>query len=114
MSPNALPATFSTRASPESRGRTMLARWFAPAPTDRRSRTEPKMADVNYREADQALMDADPRQETPAAREGGRAGEATLHRIVVVGGGAGGLELVTRLGNRLGRGRRASITLAEC
>jgi NADH:ubiquinone reductase (H+-translocating) len=72
------------------------------------------MADVNYREADQALMDADPRQETPAAREGGRAGEATLHRIVVVGGGAGGLELVTRLGNRLGRGRRASITLAEC
>ena len=26
-----------------------------------------------------------------------------LHRIVVVGGGAGGLELATRLGNKLGR-----------
>jgi NADH:quinone reductase (non-electrogenic) len=36
-----------------------------------------------------------------------------LHRIVVVGGGAGGLELVTRLGERLGRRRRASVTLVE-
>ena len=25
-----------------------------------------------------------------------------LHRIVIVGGGAGGLELATRLGNKLG------------
>ena len=32
-----------------------------------------------------------------------------LHRIVVVGGGAGGLELVTRLGDTLGR--RAAQTL---
>jgi NADH:ubiquinone reductase (H+-translocating) len=38
----------------------------------------------------------------------------TLHRIVVVGGGAAGLELVTRLGNRLGRRGRASVTLVEC
>src|SRR5215475_643875 len=36
-----------------------------------------------------------------------------LHRVVVVGGGAGGLELVTRLGDRLGRGRRADISLIE-
>src|SRR5580704_4807367 len=36
-----------------------------------------------------------------------------LHRIVVVGGGAGGLELVTRLGDRLGRRRRADIALVE-
>ena len=28
---------------------------------------------------------------------------ADLHRVVVVGGGAGGLELVTRLGDTLGR-----------
>jgi NADH dehydrogenase len=35
------------------------------------------------------------------------------HRIVVVGGGAGGLELVTRLGNRLGRRGRASVTLVD-
>jgi NADH dehydrogenase len=37
-----------------------------------------------------------------------------LHRIVVVGGGAAGLELVTRLGDRLGRRGRARITLVEC
>lgn len=34
-------------------------------------------------------------------------------RIVVVGGGAGGLELVTCLGNKLGRKGRADITLIE-
>jgi NADH:ubiquinone reductase (H+-translocating) len=38
----------------------------------------------------------------------------TLHEIVVVGGGAAGLELVTRLGDRLGRRARASVTLVEC
>jgi len=35
------------------------------------------------------------------------------HEIVVVGGGAGGLELVTRLGDTLGRRGRARITLVE-
>ena len=43
-----------------------------------------------------------------------RAASPNLHRIVVVGGGAAGLELVTRLGNRLGRRGKASITLVEC
>ena len=38
---------------------------------------------------------------------------ADLHRIVVVGGGAGGLELVTRLGDALGRRKRADITLID-
>ena len=42
-----------------------------------------------------------------------RSGAAGLHRIVVVGGGAGGLELVTRLGNKLGRRRRAEIVLID-
>jgi NADH:ubiquinone reductase (H+-translocating) len=36
-----------------------------------------------------------------------------LHRIVVVGGGAGGLELVTRLGNKLGKHGKAHITLID-
>jgi NADH:quinone reductase (non-electrogenic) len=45
--------------------------------------------------------------------------EEGLHRIVVVGGGAAGLELVTRLGDRLGRRRSSSklgaqVTLVEC
>ena len=32
----------------------------------------------------------------------------------MVGGGAAGLELVTRLGDRLGRRSRARVTLVEC
>ena len=35
-----------------------------------------------------------------------------LHRIVIVGGGAGGIELATKLGRRLGR-RRAHVTLID-
>ena len=35
------------------------------------------------------------------------------HRIVVVGGGAGGLELVTRLGDQLGRRHRAEVALVD-
>jgi len=35
------------------------------------------------------------------------------HEIVVVGGGAGGLELVTRLGNKFGGRGRANVTLIE-
>ena len=36
-----------------------------------------------------------------------------MHRIVIVGGGAGGLELATRLGDQLGKRRRAQITLID-
>ena len=35
------------------------------------------------------------------------------HRIVIVGGGAGGVELATRLGDKLGRRRKALITLVD-
>lgn len=38
---------------------------------------------------------------------------AGLHRIVIVGGGAGGLELATKLGNTLGKKGKAHITLIE-
>jgi NADH:ubiquinone reductase (H+-translocating) len=42
------------------------------------------------------------------------AGESSdLHRIVVVGGGAGGLELATRLGDKLGRRKLADVTLID-
>ncbi len=34
-------------------------------------------------------------------------------KIVVVGGGAGGLELATKLGRTLGRKRRATVTLVD-
>ena len=36
-----------------------------------------------------------------------------IHRIVIVGGGAGGLELATKLGNSLGKGKKAEITLVD-
>ena len=36
-----------------------------------------------------------------------------MHRIVIVGGGAGGLELATRLGDSLGKSARAQITLID-
>ncbi len=36
-----------------------------------------------------------------------------LHRIVIVGGGAGGLELATQLGDTLGKRKRAEVTLIE-
>ncbi|WP_434456807.1 NAD(P)/FAD-dependent oxidoreductase [Stutzerimonas urumqiensis] len=35
------------------------------------------------------------------------------HRIVIVGGGAGGLELATRLGRTLGKRRQARVTLVD-
>ncbi len=37
-----------------------------------------------------------------------------LHHIVIVGGGAGGLELATRLGRTLGKRKQAHITLVDC
>ncbi len=36
-----------------------------------------------------------------------------LKKIVIIGGGAGGLELATRLGHTLGRKRRADVTLVD-
>src|SRR2546428_9502085 len=35
------------------------------------------------------------------------------HQVDIVGGGAGGLELATRLGDRLGRKGRAAVTLVD-
>ncbi len=36
-----------------------------------------------------------------------------MHRVVIVGGGAGGLELATRLGDKLGKPGKAAITLID-
>lgn len=44
---------------------------------------------------------------------GTRASPAARHRVVIVGGGAGGLELATRLGDTLGKRGRAEITLID-
>ena len=42
-----------------------------------------------------------------------KAAETSLHQVVVVGGGAAGLELATKLGDTLGRRRQAAVTLIE-
>lgn len=43
----------------------------------------------------------------------GNTAENNLHHIVIVGGGAGGLELATRLGDSLGKKKKAAITLID-
>ena len=48
-----------------------------------------------------------------SASPAGTASRASPHRIVVVGGGAAGLELVTRLGDTLGKQGTVEITLVE-
>jgi NADH:ubiquinone reductase (H+-translocating) len=68
--------------------------------------------EVLDREAGHGSTNSDRRDEI--AISGASPDKETLHRIVVVGGGAAGLELVTRLGDRLGRRGRASVTLIEC
>lgn len=39
--------------------------------------------------------------------------QGDLHHIVIVGGGAGGLELATQLGRKMGRKKKAHITLVD-
>jgi NADH dehydrogenase len=63
-------------------------------------------------------MDAPSLTEAPKAGpvvqvEQPRTTDQKLHDIVIVGGGAGGLELATHLGKTLGKRKRARITLVE-
>jgi len=54
---------------------------------------------------------SDPSASAAPARA--RIAEPALHHIVIVGGGAAGLELATKLGGRFGRRKKAEITLVE-
>src|SRR3954471_8418863 len=68
-----------------------------------------------------ASVAADPQTSSPAASSPSIASrpdriwipDPSLHHIVIVGGGAAGLELATKLGDSLGRRRKAQITLVE-
>jgi NADH dehydrogenase len=71
--------------------------------------------EVLHPERDVVAMDRDdPDAEVVASRADEHSRQEILHRIVVVGGGAAGLELVTKLGDRVGRRGQASVTLVEC
>lgn len=50
---------------------------------------------------------------SPALKPSVTSPATSAHRIVIVGGGAGGLELATRLGDSLGKSRKALITLVD-
>jgi NADH dehydrogenase len=72
------------------------------------------MSEVVDRQADRVTAHVNLNAETVPSRTGAGSDSENLHRIVVVGGGAAGLELVTQLGDRLGRRSRAAVTLIEC
>jgi NADH dehydrogenase len=59
------------------------------------------------KEASMGLVDDSAIPESRSAQE------VSMHRVLIVGGGAGGLELATRLGDTLGKRRKASIALLD-
>ena len=72
------------------------------------------MAEVLHRQAEDEVRIADPRLKRATTSSDGSIQDEGLHKIVAVGGGAAGLELVTWLGDRFGRRSRARVTLVEC
>lgn len=69
------------------------------------AQSAPKAAAIMAGGFDRPVYDMIP--ETPSDAD------ASLHRVLIVGGGAAGLELATRLGRKFGRKRGASITLVD-
>ena len=60
------------------------------------------------------LPQSDSLGEGTAATTRSVANDDNVHEVVIVGGGAAGLELATRLGNRLGRRGQAQVALLDC
>jgi len=70
-----------------------------------------KTITINFNSSENTM--ASPHPETGGAPFNVVGPGAGLHQIVIVGGGAGGLELATKLGDKLGKKGRAAITLIE-
>ena len=68
-------------------------------------------ATTHLREATPSTQNSSSNPATESASSA--ATRAPLHRIVIVGGGAGGLELATKLGNKIGKRGGASIVLVD-
>ncbi len=72
------------------------------------------MAATSYeREAAEVVLQEARASDAEAARAPASAVAAGLHRIIIVGGGAGGLVLATKLGDALGRRGKARVTLID-
>src|SRR4051794_30620012 len=72
--------------------------------------TEQTTADLQAKDAVVAdLATGQPRLQEAV----GQRSDSDLHQIVVVGGGAAGLELATKLGDTFGRRREAAVTLVD-
>ena len=72
--------------------------------------TEQTTADLQAKDA----VIADLATGQPRLQEAvGQRSDSDLHQIVVVGGGAAGLELATKLGDTFGRRREAAVTLVD-
>ena len=69
-----------------------------------------RSAQLGVKDGIVAGLTLEPPEEGGAAAPGK---DTSLHQVVVVGGGAAGLELVTKLGDTLGRRRKAAATLIE-
>ena len=72
--------------------------------------TEQTTADLQAKDA--VIADLATGQPRPQEAVGQRS-DSDLHQIVVVGGGAAGLELATKLGDTFGRRREAAVTLVD-
>src|SRR4051794_6473855 len=93
-----------------------MARSYAVAGSTRHpAASAPIGAEAAMRDADRTGSSAAPSGPTTggAMPRAPDSGGVELHRIVIVGGGAGGLELATRLGRRLGKRKKAWITLLD-
>jgi NADH:ubiquinone reductase (H+-translocating) len=73
--------------------------------------SKPSLAEGKVKVATSLKLDHRAAEKQPNAAVA--AEDKRLHRVVVVGGGAGGLELVTRLGDTLGKHGKAEVTLIE-
>ena len=107
-----LPRTVVTGGAAETASRTQL-----PARGSWHGRRITVRARCDQRErppvAAEASQPVQPRFCRRGRPEPGLDRRSSLHHIVIVGGGAAGLELATKLGDSLGRHKRAQITLVE-
>jgi len=74
--------------------------------------TDQTTAEAQTKAKDSIAADLATRSAAASGEADGKPVDAALHKIVMIGGGAAGLELATRLGDTLGRSRKRRATIA--